>query len=285
MGTYIDHKQLSDLREKIISRKKQIERLSDTTGQAKKMFEDYIQPIMNVYQPIISPLAAHNTNLFYRARKCINNEPFDHIKHLYNPPNPSGRAFSSLSKPTLYGSSSMQTSLAEIEVKIGDVVNIATFDYTKIMKDDFWFVGQLGTFYKSQEETRYLENVNVLHKPFYIDEEVLISLVFKDLLINEIFSTLSSDEDRYELNQFLIENIEKSISKDRRFNGVVFISTKDAPGVNFAIYGEAIKDLKLSIVNLIEITSIDDYGCIGYKHLESLSSQDGNLHWEQCTMI
>jgi hypothetical protein len=123
--------------------------------------------------------------------------------------------------------------------------------------------------------------VNVLHTLFQTDEEILISLVFKDLLINEIFSTLSSDEDRYELNQFLIENVEKSISKDRRFNGVVFISTKDAPGVNFAIYGEAIKDLKLSNVNLIEITSIDDYGCIGYKHLESSSSEDGNLHWDK----
>ncbi|WP_294960871.1 RES domain-containing protein [Sulfurimonas sp.] len=281
MGIHIHHNKLADLREKIISRKKQIERLSDTTGQAKKIFEDYIQPIMNIYQPIISPLASHNTNLFYRARKCLDDEPFSHVKDLYNPPNPSGRAFSSVSKPTLYGSSSMQTSLAEIEVKIGDLVNIAIFDYTQIMKDDFWFVGQLGIFYKSQEETRYLENVSILHKLFNNEEDVLISLVFKDLLINEIFSTLSSDEDRYELNQFLIENIENSISKDRRFNGVLFISTKDAPGVNFAIYGEAIKDLKLSKVNLIKITSIDDYGCIGYKHLQSLSSKDGNLNWNK----
>lgn len=279
MGIHIHHNKLADLREKIISRKKQIERLSDTTGQAKKIFEDYIQPIMNIYQPIISPLASHNTNLFYRARKCLDNEPFYHVKDLYNPPNPSGRAFTSVSKPTLYGSSSMQTSLAEIEVKIGDLVNIAIFDYTQIMKDDFWFVGQLGIFYKSQEETRYLENVSILHKLFNNEEDVLISLVFKDLLINEIFSTLSSDEDRYELNQFLIENIEKSISKNRRFNGVLFISTKDAPGVNFAIYGEAIKDLKLSKVNLIKITSIDDYGCIGYKLLESLSPDNGNLDW------
>ena len=276
---YIPHKNLIELRESILSRKRHINNLADTTGEAKKLYTEFIQPIMKVYNPIISPIGNHNSNLIYRARKCKDNKLFNHIEKLYNPPLPSGRAFASENKPILYGSSSIQTSLSEIDVKIGEIVSIASFDYTNIMDGNFWFIGQLGAFYKSQEGSRYLKDEKVVQKPFYTDHDVLISLVFKDLLINEIFSAISSEKDNYELNQYLIEEISNSTPNDNQFNGVLFISTKDAPGINFAIYDNAISGLKPSIVNLVRITDIDNYGCINYELLENSSPKDGKLKW------
>jgi hypothetical protein len=277
MGKYIKHERLVALRSDILRTKQHLDKLADTTGEAKKLFDSYISPILSVYEPIYSTLASHNTNNVYRSRKCKDKIPFEHIKHLYNPPSPSGRANSAAGKPILYGSSSIQTSLAEIGVKIGEIVCVATFDYSNIADGYFWFVGQLGAFYKSQEETRYLGDARVVQKPFYAESEVTYSLVFKDLLINEIFSTLSSEEDNYELNQFVIETIEKILPNDNDFNGVIFTSVKDAPGINFAIYGDAINKMPAPSVFVVEITDIDDYGCIGYKMLDYRYDKNGDL--------
>lgn len=279
---YIPVKQLKELRHNIIKAKHRMDNTADRSGLTERLFANYISPIVNIYQPIISSLASHNADLICRARKCIGDKPFNNIRDLYNPPMPSGRALASEKTPILYASSSHQTCLSEIDVKIGDLVNIATFRYSNIMNGKFWFVGQLGTFYKSQEQSRYLSDENTVQRPFYAHpEEATNSLVFKDLLINEIFSTLSSDADEYVLNRLLIETIRNNQPKKEDFYGVVFVSAKDAPGINFAIYGDAINKIEPSIVNLVRITDIDDYGCVGYKLLKNSSPKNGSLEWPE----
>ncbi len=281
-GLYIPVPQLTELRHKIINAKNKMDNTADKSGLAEQLFNELISPIINIYSPIISPLAQHNSDLIYRARKCVDGAPYNDIKSLYNPPKPSGRALSKEETPILYASSSMQTALTEIGVKIGDIVNIAAFRYTNLVSGNFWFVGQLGTFFKSQEQSRYLSNETTVQKPFYADTgEATASLVFKDLLINEIFSMLSSEADSYVLNQYLINTIRTKTSKKEELYGVVFVSAKDAPGINFAIFGEAIDMLEPAIVNMVKITDIDDYDCIGYKLLKNSSPKDGELIWPE----
>ena len=279
---YIPVEQLSELRHKIIKEKNRMDKTVDRSDLPERLFTNYISPIVEIYQPIISSLASHNSDLIYRARKCIDNKPFNNISDLCNPPTPSGRACATDHIPILYASSSRQTCLSEIGVKIGDLVNIAAFRYSNITNGKFWFVGQLGTFYKSQEQSRYLSDEKTVQKPFYADQqEAINSLVFKDLLINEIFSTLSSDADKYVLNRFLIKTIRNKQAKKEEFYGVVFVSAKDTPGINFAIYGDAISKLEPSIINLVRITYIDDYRCIGYKWLKNSSPTNGVLEWPE----
>ena len=281
-GQYIPVVQLSELRQKIVRAKHRMDNTADRSGLPEKLFSNYISPIVNIYQPIFSSLDSHNSNLIYRARKCIDGEPFINIRDLYNPPAPSGRALALEGIPILYASSSHQTCLSEIDVKIGNLVNIATFSYSNIMSGQFWFIGQLGSFYKSQEQSRYLSDERTVQRAFYADQqEATNSLVFMDLLINEIFSTLSSDVDEYVLNRFLIDEIRKKQPEKKDFHGVVFVSAKDAPGINFAIYGEAINKLEPSIVNLVRITDVDDYGCVGYKLLKNSSPKNSSLEWPE----
>lgn len=279
MPQYIPLDTLRELRRKILVEKKRIDNLADTAGETEILFKKHILPVIKIYQPIISKLANHNSNSIYRARKCNNGVPFSNIKELYNPPSPSGRAFATNETPVLYGATSIQTALSETGAKIGDLIAIANFSYENLKAGQFWFVGQLGSFFKSQEETRYLEESNVIHKHFYTEPEIVNSLVFKDLLINELFSKISRPEDNYALNRFLIEEIKNGLSTDSNFKGVVFVSTKDAPGINFAIYGEAIKELKPQIVNLVKVTDIDEYGNICYKLLKNSNPSNGNLTW------
>lgn len=278
---YIPVGDLSRLRQKIIEEKNKINETTEISGLLKKLFDESILPIIAVYQPIISSLAYHNSNLIYRARKCIDNIPYSNLKELYNPPRPTGRASINIHTPILYASSSWQTCLSEIDVKIGDYVNVISFDYTKIMNGKFWFIGQLETFFRSQDQSRYLADERSVQNPFYAKPGVTNALVFKDALFNEIFSDLSSDADKYELNHIIIEDIKNKQANKEEFYGVVFLSTKDKPGINFAIYGEAISKMKSSIVNFVKIKYIDDYGFISYEIVKQTNSDKDVLDWSK----
>lgn len=278
---YIPVETLSKFRRKIIKEKEKIDKTTGELGMLNNLFRDSILPIIDIYQPIISSLASHNSNLIYRARKCIDNKPFNNLKELYNPPKPTGRARSTDYTPILYASSSHQTCLSEIDVKVGDYVNVISFDYTEIMDGKFWFVGQLETFHRSQDQSRYLADEKTVQKPYYTEERVNNSLVFKDSLFKEIFSVLSSDADEYELNRLTIEVIKNKQAKKEDFYGVVFVSTKDVPGINFAVYGDAISKIKPSIVNFVKIKYIDDYGYIQYELLQNSKPKNGVLGWSK----
>lgn len=272
---------LKEQRHKIIEAKRHIDKESDISGIPERIFTDYIDQIVDSYQPILSSLASHYSNLIYRARKCIGDQPFNNKKDLYNPKKSTGRAKSSGNTPILYASSSMQTCLSEIDVEPGDLVNVAHFDYSDIMNGKFWFVGQLGSFFKSQDPSHYLSDENSVQNAFYVyPSEAKFSLVYLDNLINEIFAKLSSEDDDYILSRLLIEKIRKNEIEEKIF-GVVFLSVKDAPGINFAIFDEAIDSLKLSGANLVRITDIDNYGNVGYKLLKNSKPENNSLTWPE----
>lgn len=277
---YLSVQQLGLIRDNIIRRHRHICNSADRSGMAASLFAEFILPIINLYPPIISSLGSHNGDIIYRARKCIDKKPFGNMAELYNPPTSSGRAFSD--DQVLYASSSTQTCLVEVGPKIGDLVCVAQFNYSDIKDGDFWFIGQIGPYYSSKEVSGYLHNSGKIKKHNYLEPQVLSSLVFLDNLINEIFSTLSSDLDNYELNYFLINAIKKKNQDQQNFNGMVFMSTKDAPGLNFAISGNAITKLKPTKVNLLKIVDIDDYGSIGYHLLKNVNpnnTDSGLLEW------
>ena len=215
---YIPVEILSKSRQKIMREKKNIDITTIKLGMLNNLFKDSILPIIAVYRPIISSLASHNSNLIYRARKCIGSKPFNNLKELYNPQKPTGRARSADYTPILYASSSWQTCLSEIDVEVGDYVNVITFNYTELMGGKFWFVGQLETFSRSQEQSRYLADERTVQNPYYTEEKVINSLVFKDSLFNEIFSVLSTDADEYELNRLVIDAIRNKQAKKEVFS-------------------------------------------------------------------
>jgi hypothetical protein len=278
---YIPVEILSKYRRQIIKEKENIDKTKYKPRMLKNLFKYSILPIIARYQPIISSLASHNSNLIYRARKCIGNKPFSNLKELYNPPKPTGRARSTDYTPILYASSSHQTCLSEIDVKVGDYVNVISFDYTKIIGGKFWFVGQLETFHRSQEQSRYLVDERTVQNTYYTDERAINSLVFNDSLFKEIFSVLSSDADKYELNRLIIEEIRNKQANKEDFYGVVYVSTNHAPGINFAIFGGAISKIKPSIVNFVKIKYIDDYGNIQYELLENSKPIKDILEWSK----
>ena len=149
------------------------------------------------------------------------------------------------------------------------------------MGGKFWFVGQLKTFSRSQEQSRYLADERTVQNPYYTEEKVINSLVFKDSLFNEIFSVLSTDADEYELNRLVIDAIRNKQAKKEDCYGVVFFSTKDAPGKNFAIYGVAIRKLKPSSVHFLKIMYIDDYGYIQFELLHNSKPKNDILEWSK----
>lgn len=278
---FIFVERLKELRQSITSSVKRMSNTADRSGMAEALFADYIKPILDAYQPVISPLASHHGDTLYRARKCIGENPFNNIKDLYNPPTASGRAFTSSTMPILYASSSMQTCLAEKDPKIGDLFNIVQFEYTKIMDGQFWFIGQLGLFHKSNEPSHYLGDESQVKKQVYYAGWARHSWVFKDSLMNEIFSKISSQLDDYVLNRFLINEIRKKLPEERELDGVVFLSTKDSPGINFAIFGHSINKLEPRRVNLVRITDIDDYGFVAFKLLKNTKPKNGSLEWPE----
>ncbi len=278
---FIPVERLKELRHNVLSLKELMGNTADRSGIEEALFEDHIKPILDAYQPIISPLASHYGDTFYRARKCIDKKPFANIKELYNPPIPSGRAFSSNSIPILYASSSMQTCLSELSPKIGDLINIVHFEYKKIIDGQFWFIGQLGLFHKSNEASRFLGDKSLVEKPHFFPKWALHSWVYKDSLMNEIFSKVSSQLDNYVLNRSLIEEISKKLPEKKRLDGVVFLSTKDSPGINFAIFGRAIDKLVPRAVNLVRVTDIDNYGFVATHLLNSTMPMNGSLKWPE----
>lgn len=272
--------QLSEFRRGILNAKKRMDNSSDKRGLAEQLFVAFIKPILDIYLPVISSLADHHGGAVYRARKCINSEPFKKMEALYNPPVPSGRAYTNLNEPLLYASSSIQTALSEIDANIGDLVNVVHFDYTNIQNGEFWFVGQMAEHFKSNETSRYLNDPAGVLKPLYLEPHVRNSLVYNDYLINEVFSVLSSETDKYILNKLMIKAIRENQEISENLSGVVYRSVKDSPGLNFAICGDSIKRLRPKIVNLLEITAIDDYGSIAYKILGHSKSCDNKLNWD-----
>ncbi len=279
---YYPVRALMDVRSSIKIEKMIIDNSSDKSGLVENLFESRIRPILATYRPVLSTLSSHRSHTIYRARKCNGTAPFAEMKELYNPPAPSGRAFTEESTPILYASSSFQTALSEIEVKIDDLVTIAQFSYEAIMNHKFWFVGQLGSYYKSSEQSSYLGELGAAAFHAYIgDQKAVNSLVYMDLLFNEVFSKFSSEHDNYILNRFLISAINEMVATDDPFSGVVFKSSKDFPGTNFAIFGEAISNLKPNILNLLKVTGIDDYGCIEYRLLKNASPKNEPIEWPE----
>ena len=272
---------LKDLRQNIARSVSRMRVTADTTGMAETLFHNYMQPIIDHYNPIVSSLADHYGCRLLRARKCVDQTPFTELTDLLNPPVPSGRAFTSNDVPILYASSSMQTSLAETDPKIGELINVVGLKYSEIRDRSFWFVGQLASFYKSTEPSHYVADRNELHLPAYFPEEAQHSFLFQDALLNEVFSRFSSSADGYALNRLLIRAIQDKLAPDTQINGVVFLSTKDAPGVNFAIFGDAIQKLEVGQLNLVQVVDIDEYGYVAYKLLENGSLHDGKITWRE----
>lgn len=278
---FISVERLKELRQNIISSSTRMNNTADRSGMAEALFANHIKPIFDGYQPVISSLASHHGDTLYRARKCIGENPFSDIKDLYNPPTASGRAFTSSAAPILYASSSMQTCLSEKDPKIGDLINVAHFKYTKIKEGQFWFVGQLGSYYKSNELSRHLGDERPARIHVYFPKQAQHSWVFADSLINEIFSKFSTQLDDYVLNGFLIDEIIKKVSGEKGLAGVVFLSIKDPPGKNFGIFGHSINSLELSIVSLVRITDIDDYGFVAFNLLKNAKPKNGSLKWPE----
>ena len=270
---------LKDLRQNIVRAVSRMRVTADTTGMAEALFQNYVQPIIQHYNPIVSSLAEHYGCRLLRARKCVGHTPFTDLTELLNPPIPSGRAFTSEDVSILYASTSMQTCLSETDPKIGDVINVVGLKYSEIRDRSFWFVGQLASFYKSSEPSHYVADRNELHLPAYFPEEARHSFLFQDALLNEVFSSFSSPEDGYALNRLLISAIRERLAPDTQLDGVVFLSTKDAPGVNFAVFGDAIQKLEVGQLNLIQIVDIDEYGYVAYKLLKNGSLHDGKITW------
>ncbi len=247
---------------------------------AEAIFRDHISPIIEHYSPIISPLASHCGDVIYRTRICNGASPYGDVSELLNPPVPTGRALEASGQPILYASSSKQTSMDEIDPMIGDHVNLVGLNYSEIMSRPFWFIGQLASFFKSQEPSHYVAERRDLHRPAYFPEEARYSFIYQDALINEIFSQFSSPNDGYALNQLLIQAISDKAGEAEQLAGVVYLSVKDAPGINFAIYGDAVKSLSTGQLNFTRITDIDNYGTVAWKLLKNGANQDGAIQWK-----
>ncbi len=113
----------------------------------------------------------------------------------------------------------------------------------------------------------------------YFEQKVINSFVYSDNLFKEVFSKMSSEGDGYLLNEYLLKWIQNKLTTDKKISGVVFTSIKDSPGINFAIFGDAIKELKVGAINLIKVISIDVYGCFQYELIDNSSSRDGDIKW------
>jgi len=241
-----------------------------------------LKPTLTSYYPIISPLSEHHGAGIHRARQCNRDTPFTNIKDFLNPPTPSGRAYNDENTPILYASSSIQTCLAECNPKIGQCYTIAHFNYSAIASENYWFVGQLQTFQRSSEPSIYLADRKPVELPSFYPNAGLHSWTFTDSLINEIFSELSTEHDNYLLNRYVINEVINTVAPDKNIFGVVFNSVKSKPGTNFAFYGKSIDMLELGIVNLIEITDIDDYGYIAYNLLKNSNPKGKSyLEWPE----
>ncbi len=271
---------LKDLRQNIVRAVSRMRKTADTSGMAEALFQMYVQPIIQHYEPIVSSLAEHYGCRLLRARKCVGKAPFTDVTELLNPPIPTGRAFASEDVPILYASTSMQTCLSETDPKIGDMINVVGLKYSDIRNRSFWFVGQLASFYKSSEPSHYIADRNDLHLTAYFPEVARHSFLYQDALLNEIFSSFSAPEDGYALNRLLLSAIRDKLSPGTQLDGVVFLSTKDSPGVNFAVFGEAIQELDVGQLNLIQVVDIDEYGFVAYKLLRNGSIRDGKITWQ-----
>jgi len=275
---YIRREELSRIRRGIIDGKRQING-SNAISVASRIYQEFILPVLKVYQPIVSKLAENRGGIFYRARKCLSSQPFEKITDLYNAPAPSGRAFAGSNAPLLYASSSIQTALAEIDVAAGDFANIVHFNYSSSDIGDFWFVNQLAEHYRSNEISRYLATSDGVLKCLYLPSGVRTLLAFTDNLINEIFSVFSSEADGYILNRMMINEIMQKPDISENFSGVVYRSVKDSPGLNFAVLGDTINKLTPSTVNFVRIAYVDEYKSISYEHLGNSQSRNGKLSW------
>lgn len=278
---FLSVERLKILRQNILSSVARMQNTADRKNLPEAIFLEHIRPIFEGYQPVISSLASNHGDTLYRARKCKDEEPFESIRDLYHPPTSSGRALTSDNLPILYASSSLQTCLSEIDPKIGELINVVQLKYTKIMNGQFWFVGERGSINKSNEPSQYLGDLSSAKRHVHFPHIAQHSWIFADSLMNEIFSKLSSKLDNYALNQFLIEEIERKISNPDALNGVIFLSTKDSPGRNFAIFGDAISELEPATVNLVRITDIDEYGYVEFNLLGNSKSRNGTLEWSQ----
>ncbi len=271
---------LKDLRHGIMREVSRMRKTADTSGFSESIYGTYIQPILAHYKPIISPLASHYGETFYRSRKCESTIPYSNISELMAAPIPSGRALSIKQTPILYASASIQTCLAEIEPKIGDHINLVGLKYTELKNRPFWFVGELASFYKSHQPSHYICEKIELHRPAYFPEEAQQSFVYQDALINEVFSSFSSPADGYALNQYLVQEIDNILGKEVNLAGMTYLSVKDAPGINFAVFGDEIESLEIGQLNHFKITDIDNYGNVAWKLLQNGSLTDTNINWK-----
>jgi len=273
---------LKKLRIDIHTRVDRIRKTINHEHLINELFVSCLKPLLEKYYPIVSPLAKHYGCSVYRARQCSAEEPFTNTNDLYNPPSPSGRAYSDDNIPILYASSSMQTCLAECNPKIGQVFAVANFDYSAVSSENFWFVGQLQSFQRSSEPSHYLQDHNQVEIPFYYPNAGLHSWTFTDALINEIFSELSSEEDNYLLNRYIIKDVLNEVAPDKNLFGLLFNSVKSKPGTNFAFFGDSIEKLEIKIVNLVKILDIDEYGFIAYQLLKNSNPKGStSLAWPE----
>jgi hypothetical protein len=110
----------------------------------------------------------------------------------------------------------------------------------------------------------------------------LHSWTYTDALINEIFSELSTEDDDYLLNKYVIKDVLNEVAADKNLFGLLFNSVKSKPGTNFAFFGDSIEKLELKIVNLIRVTDIDEYGFVAYQLLKNSNPKGGScLDWPE----
>lgn len=251
-------------------------------SNSESFIEEGIQFILDFYELVNFKYTYERA--FLRARKTINNEPFNFTSEIYYPPpeiTQAGR-LNEPEVPFLYLSTTIDTALIEIGANTGDIIQVSGYAY----KNEPARLGLIGEIYRAVKgSTGLLDKENANHiseaisKMGQQDRKMAIAYLFLDLFLDEIFRNPEASQQEYLHSRILSRLL---LEKNKSIDGFIYHSVANYGAFNIALpYDKADKYLGLVNTVLVRVIKSYPYGLYDVEIIKTPQKIDniGNILW------
>lgn len=222
-----------------------------------------------------------NGRIFWRARRCYSESGYDGISDVWAPPQNlcgAGR-FNDLGESVLYASTTMDTALAEIDVKSGDLVHVVGIQFPRSSPriaclGEFHAVhrGGRATFLPQEAASHLTRLLNSL------GEAGALPLLYIDAFLADVVSSKDASLSSYVHTRAVGNAI---LRKAPGCSGLLYPSVKAPSGRNVMLRREA-ADRSFNIVSssVIRVNQVRRYGYLDQSYVrQAVGVEAGRFRW------
>lgn len=240
--------------------------------------------LLDHYRPLNFTVNLKN-GLFFRARKLMNRDSFDHVQELGAPPShlTQPNRLNSLSDPIYYLTRNMLCAFDEIDAKEGEIIQVICYEGLENNAPRCVVIGEIKNVFRrgvSKYDQQLGEDINKsLHLMYKENKEAFLSYVFTDSFLSDLLTDINAKNFSYIHTQHLFRLLQ---NKYPDIQGILYDGIASGGAINMALDVNTAESYLVPIYTItVKILNKYGYGMYRFetikksKHIYSA----GEIYW------